>query len=162
MEVHANMDQIDIGLQHRIERLVRQIGSQHRSLGALYGDLTAAISKDAPARASDLYERYVEAVLAHFALEEACLFPACRGLNPEIARELHALCLEHEFFVEEMERLRKRVFEEQAADGEGALDAFYKAIAKHEEKEERLVRGIVAMGSANESSTEIQTFVSQN
>ncbi len=30
------MDQVDVGLRHRIERIVRQIGSQHRSLGALY------------------------------------------------------------------------------------------------------------------------------
>ena len=159
MEVHANMDQIDIGLQRRIEHLVRQIASQHRSLGALYGDLTAAFSKDARARASDLYDRYVEAVLAHFALEEACLFPACRGLNPEIGRELRALCLEHEFFVEEMERLRKRVFEEKADGGTGALDEFYDAIEAHEKNEERLVSVFLAADSASASSTRVSTFV---
>ena len=155
------MDQIDIGLQRRIERLVRQIASQHRSLGALYGDLTAEFGKDARARAFDLYERYVEAVLAHFALEEACLFPACRGLNPEIGRELRALFLEHEFFVEEMERLKRRVFEEKAADGRGALDEFYNAIEAHERKEERLVRVLLAADSASASSTRVSTFMSR-
>ena len=155
------MDRIDIGLRRRIERLVRQIASQHRSLGALYGDLTAAFSKDARARASDLYERYVEAVLAHFALEEACLFPACRGLNPEIGRELHALCLEHEFFVEEMEKLQKRVFEENAADGKVALGEFYDAIEAHEKKEECLVRVFLTADSAFASPKRVSTLGSR-
>ena len=156
------MDQIDIGLRHRIERIVRQIASQHRSLGALYGDLTAAFRKDARGRAFDLYERYVEAVLAHFALEEVCLFPACRGLNPEIGRELLSLCLEHEFFVEEMERLKKRVFEEKAADGRAALDEFYNAIEAHEKKEERLVRVSLATNLAAAIPTRVSALGSRS
>jgi hypothetical protein len=155
------MEQVDVGLRHRIERMVRQIGSQHRSLGALYGDLTEAFGMDARTRASGLYERYAEAISAHFSLEEACLFPACRGLNPEIGRELHELCLEHEFFVTEMKRLQRRVFEDEAADGKGALDEFYAAIGVHEKKEERLVRRFLTAEPGSVSSMRVSRLITR-
>jgi len=141
------MVHVEIGLRHRVERIVRQISSQHRSLGVLYGDLTAAFGRHARDRASVLYERYAEAVSAHFSLEEACLFPACRGLNPGISDELRALCLEHGFFLEKMRRLQRRVFEDGVADGRGALGEFYAAIEAHEDKEERLVRSCLSASS---------------
>lgn len=136
------MDRIDIGLRYRVERIVRQIAGQHESLNALYADLASAFGKVSPAQVSELYERYAEAVCAHFSLEEACLFPACRGFDPELGSELEEICREHEFFVKEMVQLHPRLFEEQS-DGKSVLAEFRAAIEAHERKEEDLVRGLL-------------------
>ena len=142
------MDQVEIGLRRRVERIVRQIRSQHLSLHSLYSDLAAAFGKKQRARVLSLYERYAEAVCAYFALEEACLFPACRGLHSEIKAEVVALCVEHASLVERMKTLQERMSTEDAVDVEGAVGEFYAAISAHEKKEERLVGRLLVENSA--------------
>jgi len=127
------------GLQYRLRRAARQMGEQHAQLAEILAALGPAIEARREADARALFERYRDALTAHFSLEEDVFFPALHGLHPEHASELELLGHEHAGLKAQIERLRGLLERDFPAFGTG-VSALVQALASHESREERLAR----------------------
>lgn len=135
------MNQMSHGLQYRLRRAARQMGEQHIQLGEILGALEPAVREQRRAEAVALFERYREALEAHFSLEEGVFFPALHGLHPEHGRELELLGHEHAGLKAQIERLSGLVERDFDAFGP-ALHALTRALESHEAREEKLARAL--------------------
>ena len=133
------MPDFDIGLQHRVKRLVQQTADQHRHLGALRREVDAAFEHGAVQDAANAMRRFEVALAAHFELEQGFFFPALHGLSPARSTELEALENEHAGFLGELRTLEARVEQVSAQASRDALAAWFVGLREHEDREERLV-----------------------
>ncbi|MGI9591193.1 MAG: hemerythrin domain-containing protein [Myxococcota bacterium] len=140
------MNPLNHGLQYRMRRAARQMGEQHAQLAQILAELGPAITERRQGDARALFERYRDAIEAHFSLEEDVFFPALHGLHPEHASELELLGHEHAGLKAQIERLGGLLERDFAAFGAG-VSALVQALANHEGREERLARALVG-GSA--------------
>ena len=140
------LNPLNHGLQYRLRRAARQMGEQHVQLRKILADLGPAIAERREADAQALFERYRDAIGAHFSLEEDVFFPALHGLHPEHASELELLGHEHAGLKAQIERLSGLLERDFAAFGTG-FSALAQALANHEAREERLARAL-SVGAA--------------
>jgi len=103
-------------------------------------------------RARAEFQRFHDALDAHFTVEEQIHFPALHGLRPELDAELADLVAEHRVFRETLAeltgRLERAALEASAETLEAsaetldacaaALDRFVIDLARHEGREERM------------------------
>jgi hypothetical protein len=130
------------GLEKRMGKEARRISSQHRQLDVLYGVVADALQRGDARSSRAGFERFCDALDAHFSLEEGFYFPALHGMRPELGAELAELAREHGELRALLEELRPR-FDGAGLDGcAAALDAFAARLARHEGVEERLVARI--------------------
>jgi hypothetical protein len=130
------------GLERRMGKEARRISAQHRQLDVLYGVVADALQRRDAQSARTGFERFCDALDAHFSLEQNFYFPALHGLRPALGAELAALAREHAELTVELEALRPR-FDGADLDGcAAALDDFAVRLARHEGVEEQLVAGI--------------------
>ena len=128
------------GLVHRLRRVVRQMGDQHRRLRALTRGLHEALAPPPdPREALSCFDPYRDALEAHFRLEGEIFFPALHGLHPEWEPRLVALEEEHETLRQELAALRADLEADAAREAGSRLEAFLSRLADHEAREERLV-----------------------
>jgi len=133
------MPDIDIGLQHRVKRLVQQTADQHRHLGALRREIDAAFERGALRDAGSAMRRFEVALSAHFELEQGFFFPALHGFSPARSVELEALEDEHAGFLGELRALEARIEKVSAQASREALAQWFASLREHENREERLV-----------------------
>lgn len=144
------MDRMETGLQHRLRRAVRQMAAQHRHLEPIRELLTRALQRNAQEEAQTAFDRYREAIEAHFDLEERLFFPALHGLHPDRAEDLDALSREHERFLHEMGEIYESLCECKLSECAEAVDGFLSALTGHERREERLVVSMLDTSGAAE------------
>ena len=133
------MSGFDIGLQHRVKRLVQQTSDQHRHLAALRREIEAAFERGALYEAGSALHRFEAALAAHFDLEQGFFFPALHGLSPSRSAELEALEREHAGFLAELRALGARIEKVSADASREALAQWVAHLRDHESREERLV-----------------------
>lgn len=136
------MDPMHRGLRHRVRRVERQISAQHRHLNPLFRRFAEALGNGGSDPARQAFERFRDAIEAHFSLEDEFFFPALHGLCPERARELAGLSRDHERLLRELERLREEIEADSLETCAEILDTFANALASHEGREEQLVAAI--------------------
>ncbi len=130
------------GLERRVRQETRRISSQHRKLDTLFAMLEAAVRNADPILVRQTFERFGDALDAHFSLEDGFYFPALHGLHPELDHQLAELVKEHETLRSDLAALGAALEDGPASAAEAALDRFAGSLTLHEEKEERLVAGI--------------------
>lgn len=136
------------GLAKRMGQEARRISSQHRQLDDLFALVTGAIRCDAATEACRCFGRFCDALEAHFSLEDGFYFPAVHGMRPELAEELSALSRDHAVFREQMQQIAQALETGELARCNGQLDVFADLLARHEEREERLLARIRGEGEA--------------
>lgn len=129
---------METGLRHRLKRVVRQMGDQHRHLKALYAELGTALRDEAHPAALASFARYREAIDAHFALESEVVFPAVHGLEPRLGPELEALEREHALLGAALGAVQGKLERDPRAGAE-ALASFVATLREHEAREEGIV-----------------------
>ena len=90
------------GLTLRMKAEARRIANQHSRLEELRDRVTAEISRLSLQGARTEFERFADALEAHFAMEEKLFLPAIGSLDPELGRAVEELLGEHRL-------LRRRV-----------------------------------------------------
>ena len=80
---------------------------------------------------------------AHFGFEEGVFFPALKTLCPTLRGELAALVSQHEKFRNELVQIRKRLDSGELDASAARFDALATELARHDDREERLVTGIL-------------------
>jgi hypothetical protein len=136
------MPDFEIGLQHRVKRLVQQTADQHRHLGALRREVDAAFEVGALQDAASAIKRFEVALAAHFELEQGFFFPALHGLSPARSSELEALEVEHAGFLGQLRSLGAGIEQVSAQASRDALAQWFVGLREHESREERLVASI--------------------
>ncbi|MDJ0864626.1 MAG: hemerythrin domain-containing protein [Myxococcota bacterium] len=133
---------LDVGLQHRVGRIERQIATQHRHLAPLCEQIRSALERGDRSGAHDALHGYEQAIRAHFALEDEMFFPALHGLHPEHGAALEALSAEHDALRAGVRDLADRTGLTDLSALARALDAFQRALRQHEAREEELVTAV--------------------
>ena len=137
------MESASSGLRFRLRRTLRQIAEQHRQLRDLHAGLRRAMASGERDATREGFRRYREGVGAHFALEDAVLFPALHGLQPARAVDLERLGREHDGFLEALARLASLLEVELAAFAAG-FESLGAELAAHERREEEVVSSLTA------------------
>jgi len=131
---------METGLRHRLKRVVKQMGDQHRHLRPIHAELAEVLAREAGVRAAQAaFSRYREALEAHFALEGEMFFPALHGLRPEWEADLVRLDGEHEQLRVSLAEVGRRIGAGGLAGAGVALAEFSSALRDHEGREERLI-----------------------
>jgi len=136
------VSQTEPGLRLRMNRVLRQIEAQHRHLGPIYQALGEALARGVAEPARSAFQRYHEAIDAHFELEEQFFYPALHGLHPEITAGLEELGRDHRRFLEQARRIEALLLDGDIAHGSQQLDVFADELREHEAREERLVASL--------------------
>ena len=130
------------GLSRRLAIEARRISSQHRQLDELYGLLLSALDGEPLAAVQRGFERFRDALEAHFAMEDDVHFPAFHGLRPELESRLTALIEEHKVMRKALDVVQARLQSGDLEAGAKQLDALVVRLARHEEIEEQLIGGL--------------------
>lgn len=130
------------GLSRRLAIEARRISSQHRQLDELYGLLLGALEHEPVASVLRGFERFRDALEAHFGMEDDVHFPALHGLKPELESRLTALVEEHKIMRKELDVVQAHLRSGDLEEGARALDGLVVRLARHEEAEEQLVGGL--------------------
>jgi hemerythrin len=137
-----NLKQTGLGRRMQIEG--RRISDQHRQLDQLFGLVAAALEGDDAAAARAAFQRFRDALEAHFSMEDDVHFPALHGLRPALEPELTALVEEHRHFRTELEALAAQLTSGALAEAADAVDRFVTGLATHEGREEKLLAALLA------------------
>jgi len=130
------------GLVLRMQREARVISSQHRQLDDFYRRVADAVHGDQPDTARAVFARFADALEAHLALEDGLYFPALLGLRPSLARDLEALCDEHQQIRERLADVARLIDAGVCAECARPLERLAGDIAEHEGREEGLLASI--------------------
>jgi hemerythrin len=136
------MDMKQNGLGRRLAIEARRISSQHRQLDELYGLLLGALEHEPLAAVRRGFERFRDALEAHFAMEDDVHFPAFHGLRPELESRLTALIEEHKIMRKALDDVQANLQSGDLETGVKHLDALVVRLARHEETEEQMIGGL--------------------
>ena len=132
-----------IGLRHRVRRMVEQIAEQHRHLEELRGEIDSAFGRSAQEDAGRSLTQFRAVLVAHFELEQEVFFPALHGLEPSRKRDLEALEQEHAVLLAQVESVLAGVGAERPADCAERFRSCLERLRGHERIEEELV-GVIS------------------
>ena len=130
------------GLALRMQRERRVISAQHRQLDEFYVRLAAALDGVDLADASKAFWRFSDALEAHLALEDGLYFPALRGLEPALTRDLEALCDEHQALRGRQAAVGRQLDAGSCAECVRPLERLVGDLAEHEGREEGLLASL--------------------
>ena len=138
------MNGMRTGLQHRIDRAVHQMESQHRHLRELGDQIDRAVAAGHDAEIERWLQRFRDALRSHFELEETVLFPAVHGLAPEALGRLHGLEADHKNLIAAIDPLIQAPAVPGAETRIDVLGRVRSRLHAHERREEALVHGALA------------------
>lgn len=127
------------GLRLRLRSGAERLSAQHRQLNTFFEMVLAAIDRHSLSGARTSYVRFRDALEAHLSLEDEVLFPALRGLRPELDETLTSLVLEHKRFRTQLERLHELLALGSAESFGREFEDFTEEVAQHERREESLL-----------------------
>ncbi len=141
------------GLRKRLEQEARRVASQHRQLDELLGLVAESLSAGERGPAARAFDRFADALLAHFELEDQVYFPAVNGFQSSLVAELESLSDEHVRFRGDLARLRRSFAASPLSDCMKALERFLVDLAAHEGREERVMRSVGNPGPGDEAES---------
>jgi hypothetical protein len=136
---------LDPGLALRFPSVARRVEGQHQKLQSFASRVTDAIERGSLTSARAAFTSFADALSAHISLEDQTVFPALRGLSPELAPDLTRLAADHNGFrtaLDELHDLLARGWSDEFGHG---FRAFLADFTSHEQREEKVVaRGVRA------------------
>lgn len=130
------------GLEHRMGREARRISGQHRQLDEFYAMVETRLQDRDAEGAALAFQRFRDALEAHFSLEDGLYFPALHGMRPELEEPLARLVREHGELRAQVEVVHARLGGRDLDAAAMRLDELVRALARHEGEEERLLAGL--------------------
>ena len=127
------------GLRMKLTRQATGIASQHRQPDIFVRYVARALRQVKRRDSETAVYQLQGALNAHFAVEEQIVFPALRGLHPELADEILTLERDHERLCEDLDRLALAIVASDITAARGVLEAFDAALGAHERSEERIL-----------------------
>lgn len=127
------------GTLRRMSREAKRISSQHRKLDTLYALVVDALGQGQLPDGRAAFQRFHDALDAHFSLEDELYFPALHGLRSDLGDDLARLSREHEALRRALAEVENAFTGAHLGDCEKLLDRVATAIADHEEQEEHLL-----------------------
>lgn len=127
------------GLERRVAIEARRISSQHRQLDELYALLTRALAQGDAEGSRRGFQRFRDALEAHFAMEDEVHFPALHGLRPELETSLMELVADHRGFVGELDRVAAELEADELEAAAARLTSMANRLAAHEDREEAML-----------------------
>ncbi len=147
------MDPMETGLRHRARRVARQISTQHRHLNPIFEVLEESIAERDGAQARAAFDRFKDAIDAHFSLEDEFFFPALHGLCPGRSGELSGLSRDHERLLGELASVDEALGRNDFDSAGRTLGVFASTLSAHETREEQLVGAINGLTRSNGGRT---------
>ena len=129
-------NRVEPGLALRMRNEARRIAEQHRRIAELKEEVSKALSGDSMRHACETFERFAEALGAHFDVEEQLFFPAIHGIDAELARTVDELVTAHGRLREDMAVLLGHFSAGERSACMPLLDALVEEIRTHERTEE--------------------------
>ncbi len=126
------------GLRRRLEQEGSGIATQHRQIRELITQLERQLQDSSRDTCQATLSKLRRALRAHFTLEEDVIFPALRGLNPDLASDLAALDREHRSLWEQLEGVERTVDGALVEDATASFASFRRDLRSHEITEETL------------------------
>jgi hypothetical protein len=130
------------GLALRMRRERRVMSAQHRQLDDFYLRLAAALDAGDLAETRATFWRFSDALEPQLALEDGLYFPALRGLAPELAADLEALCDEHQALRDRLAAVARKLDAGSCAECVRPLERLVGDLAEHEGREEGLLASV--------------------
>ena len=129
-------NRVEPGLALRMRSEARRISEQHRRLAELKDEVSAALSNESMGSARVRFQRFAEALGAHFDVEEQVFFPAIHGIDPELGRTVDELVTAHERLRGELAVLLAHLGSGEPSACVLLLDDLVKQLQMHERVEE--------------------------
>lgn len=130
------------GLERRMGREARRISGQHRQLDELYALVEERMRAGDAEGAGLAFQRFGDALEAHFSLEDSLYFPALHGMHPELEEPLAHLVREHVVLREQVGTVQSRLDARDLPGADTGLERLIPDLARHEEEEERLLASL--------------------
>lgn len=127
------------GLQRRVRREAQRIEAQHRQLDQFHAVLEDALARSDLAGTQLALARFLEALEAHFSLEEEFYFPALHGHDARLQGALAELVRDHEAMREAFADVRSSLRRGELAPASAPLRAWLGRLGEHERREESLL-----------------------
>jgi hypothetical protein len=133
---------IDAGLELRLQSVLRRIQSQHEQLRIFAEVVASSVLAGSLRRARLGFMSFSDALDAHVTMEDRTVFPAVRGLVPELAPDLTQLVADHARFRDCLDALHDLLARGSAEDFSSDFASFRDEFAAHEAREERILRRV--------------------
>ena len=88
---------------------------------------------------------FIDALDAHFTLEECEWFPALAKIGSTLRRETSELAAEHEKFRHDLDQVRKRLRMKEFEASIACFDQFLYELARHDDREERMLARVAGV-----------------
>ena len=119
-----------------------RIASQHHRLESFYSIVSNALARGDEYEAEAGLTSFIDALDAHFTLEECEWFPALASAQSALRQEIAELTIEHEKFLQDLDQVRKRLRMSEFEASFACFDRFLIELARHDDQEERILAGI--------------------
>lgn len=130
------------GVALRMSLEARRISSQHRQLDAIYGLVVDAVNRRLREAARSAFNRFQDAIEAHFSLEEEFYFPALHGMRSDLTADLDHLVGEHGVLREAIAGCEQCLGHAEFPHCMDLLDQLATSLADHEDREEQVLARI--------------------
>ena len=138
----VNPDQHQHGLRRRMGSEARRISSQHEQLDTFFSLVTAAVERGSLHAARPAFTRFADALDSHFTLEDRVFFPALRGLDPQLTKDLTGLADEHHALRRDLESLTDLLAAGSLESFAVRLETLGDTINGHEAREELILASV--------------------
>jgi len=128
------------GLNLRVASETRRVLGQHAQLNSFFRMVDEALARSSLQGARISFMRFRDAYEAHMDVEEHSFFPALRGLKPHLAPHLAEMVLEHTRHREQLDELHELLARGSAEPFSQCFTRFCDELARHEAREEALIR----------------------
>jgi hemerythrin-like domain-containing protein len=135
----------------KLRKASRRIASQHHRLESFYSIVSNALARGEEQEADAGLTSFIDALDAHFTLEESEWFPALAKTRSTLRQEVSELAEEHEKFRHDLEQVRKRLRMREFEASIAYFDYLLNELARHDDREERMLASIA---SADRSHSE--------
>jgi hypothetical protein len=130
------------GLSLRVASETKRILGQHAQLDAFFQMVDEALARGSMQAARIAFMRFRDAYESHVDVEEHSFFPTLRGLKPHLAPHLAQLVLEHARHREHLDELHELLARGSAEPFSSSFTRFCDELARHEAREEALIRRV--------------------
>ncbi len=129
----------------KLRKASRRIASQHHKLESFYSVVSNALAKGEENEADAGLTSFINALDAHFTLEDREWFPALAKIGSTLRRETSELAAEHQKFRHDLDQVRKRLRMKEFEAAIACFDQFLYELARHDDREERMLARIAGV-----------------
>jgi iron-sulfur cluster repair protein YtfE (RIC family) len=122
----------EVDLREGLSRRKAGMRFQHRQLDVFVREVSLALKRECARDCKTAVYQLAGALKAHFAVEEGVIFPALRGLRPDLSNWIATSEREHERLRHQLDRLTCATTASDSATAGLLLEEFQAALGAHE------------------------------